>query len=89
MTRQGERIVAGAGEMVLDRSLASGLRDLIKNGGGHGQQVVIQSPHFHVNIQGVDSRSIDARGLVHALLPQLREALRLGDLRIPQSSLLP
>jgi tape measure domain-containing protein len=74
-TRQGELLSAGAGEMLLDRSTADGLRALVQGQLGGGG-VTITNPKFEVNISGVDPHALDAKGLMRALLPALREELR-------------
>jgi hypothetical protein len=75
-TRQGDVLRVGAGEMLLDRSTAEGLRALVRSGGGRGGGVTITNPRFEVVMQGVDPRLIDGKQIMRALLPALREELR-------------
>jgi tape measure domain-containing protein len=77
--RQGERATLGAGELVLDRSMSDGLRDLVKNGGGRGSGVTINNPQFVLQQTGVDPRAMDGRAVLWAMLPALRELFRKAD----------
>ena len=82
-TRSGEVLRPGDGETLLDAELAAALRTLAATAGeGQSRSVMIDHPVFHVEMKGVDPRAIDARGLVQALLPELRQAIRRGELEL-------
>lgn len=57
-------------------------------GGGSagGGSVVIEGAQFTVNQNGIDPRAVDARGLVRAMLPSLREEIRRGSLALGPGS---
>jgi TP901 family phage tail tape measure protein len=82
-TRQGDVLRPGSGEALLSKDLAEGLRQLVAQGGSQPQRsVVMNSPSFTVEVNGVDARAIDARGLAQALAPAMRELIRRGELQL-------
>lgn len=69
---------ASSGSLVLGSSSGSS-----RTGGGSsagGGTVIIEGAQFNINQNGIDPQAIDARGLVRAMLPALREEIRRGEL---------